>query len=186
MAAKGSRSGWEIEDLAAEGPFPEFREKLSLFGQFVGDWDILEARYPKADGSETRARGEIHVRWILEGRGVQDTFSTIEEETGKVVPAGTTIRFYDPGLDAWHCVWISPQQRVVQLFIAKGVGKEIVLEGRTPDGKSPEKWTFSDITSDEFRWRSEESHDGGKTWVLTEEMKVRRRLCGPAGSSQSR
>ena len=33
---------WLIEGLAAEGPFPECADKLSLFGQFVGDWDIVE------------------------------------------------------------------------------------------------------------------------------------------------
>lgn len=170
---------WEIEGLAASGPLPELKEKLSLFGQFVGDWDIVEARYPRPDGTETRARGEIHVRWILEGRGVQDTFSTIDEETGRAIPAGTTIRFYDPRLDAWQSVWISPRQGVVQSLVARRVKDEIVLEGTTADGKRPERWTFSQIEPDSFKWRSEESHDGGTTWVLTEEMRVRRRASGP-------
>lgn len=177
--AKGQKkAGWEIGGLAAGGPLPELKEKLSLFGQFVGDWDILEARYPKPDGSETRARGEIHVRWILEGRGVQDTFSTIDESTGKAIPAGTTVRFYDPVLDVWHSVWISPRQRVVQTFTARMVKDAIVLDGKTPNGKHPEKWTFSNIRPDAFSWRAEESHDGGRTWLLTEEMKVRRKRTG--------
>jgi hypothetical protein len=34
-----------IEGLGADGPDPNMREKLMLFGQFVGDWDIVEARY---------------------------------------------------------------------------------------------------------------------------------------------
>lgn len=166
---------WEIRGLAASGPHPRLRKKLSLFGQFVGDWDIVEDRFPKPDGRETVLRGEFHVRWILEGRGVQDTFSYIDEKTGKVIPAGTTVRFYDSKLNAWHSVWISPIQRVVQPFIARKVKDQIVLEGKTADGRYPEKWFFFDIKPDSFRWRAEESHDGGRSWMLTEEMKIRRR-----------
>lgn len=152
----------------------EFKEELSLFGQFIGDWDIIEARYPRPDGTEVRRRGEIHFRWILEGRAIQDVWSMIDEKTGEAVPAGTTVRFYDSKLGAWHNVWISPRQHVVQPFVARKVKDEIVLEGKTPDGNHPEKWVFSEITSNSFRWRSEETQDGGKTWILTEEMRVRR------------
>ena len=34
-----------IKGLGADGPDPNMRQKLMLFGQFVGDWDIVEARY---------------------------------------------------------------------------------------------------------------------------------------------
>src|SRR5947208_16011412 len=62
---------WTIKGLGAEGPFPELKEKLMLFGQFVGDWE-MDARYPQPDGTEIKAKGEIHFGWILNGRGVQD------------------------------------------------------------------------------------------------------------------
>jgi hypothetical protein len=38
---------WKIEGLGATEPYPNLKEKLALFGQFVGDWDIVEARYPQ-------------------------------------------------------------------------------------------------------------------------------------------
>jgi hypothetical protein len=44
--SKESRNAWMIKGLGADGPHSEFKEKLMLFGQFVGDWDIIEARYP--------------------------------------------------------------------------------------------------------------------------------------------
>jgi hypothetical protein len=171
-----SEADWIISGLAAAGPAPGMEDKLSLFGQFVGDWDIVESRYPQPDGTELKGRGEIHFRWILEGRGIQDTFCSIDEKTGESVPAGTTVRFYDSKIDAWHSVWISPRQHVVQPFIARKVGDEIVLEGNTPDGKYPERWIFSNITREAFRWHAEETHDEGKSWILTEEMKVKRKL----------
>src|SRR5881296_1309751 len=93
---------WTIDGLGAEGPFPDFKEKLALFGQFVGDWVIEEARYPRPHGLELRSQGEIHFGWILDGRAVQDVFMTRDPDTGRAVPIGTTVRFYDPKLDAWQ------------------------------------------------------------------------------------
>src|SRR5262245_2766738 len=92
---------WTIRGLGSEGPYPEFKDKLMLFGQFVGDWEI-DARYPRPDGTETRGKGEIHFEWILEGRAVQDVFMSRDERSGKAVPAGTTLRYYDSKIDAWH------------------------------------------------------------------------------------
>ena len=163
---------WTIKGLGANGPFPELKEKLMLFGQFVGDWET-EARYPKVDGTETRARGEIHLGWILEGRALQDTFMMIDKRTGTAVPAGTTLRYYDKAIDAWYSVWFSPRQRVVQSFVARKEGDEIVLRGATREGY-PERWIFSEISPDSFRWRAVESHDKEKTWLMTEEMRARR------------
>jgi hypothetical protein len=169
-----AKKGPGIIGLGAEGPFPEYEKELALFGQFVGDWDITEARYPRPDGTEHRARGEIHFGWILDGRAVQDVWMTLDERSHRAVPAGTTIRFYDPKIRAWHSTWIAPSGNVVQNFIARKVKDEIVLEGMTEEGY-PERWIFSEITRASFRWRSEETHDHGKTWILTEEMNVQRR-----------
>src|SRR3989475_8224029 len=135
------RPVWTIDGLGAEGPLPDFKEKLALFGQFVGDWVIEEARYPRPHGVELRSQGEIHFGWILDGRAVQDVFMTRDPDTGRAVPIGTTVRFYDPKLDAWQSTWISPMQELVQTFIGRKIGDEIVLESKTRDGH-PEKWTF--------------------------------------------
>ena len=88
---------------------------------------------------------------------------------------GQNIRFYDPKIDAWHSVWVSPVQNSVQPFVARKVGEEIVLEGKTKEGYA-ERWVFSEITTKSFRWHSEETHDDGKTWLITEQMRVRRKL----------
>lgn len=163
-----------IEGLLVEGPNPEMKEKLMLFGQFVGDWDILEDRSLQPDGTWTTTRGELHWGWILDGRAVQDVWMWIDEKTGKLILEGTTVRFYDAKIDAWHSVWLAPRQGAVKTFVARKVGDEIVLEGKTAEGY-PVKWIFSEITPDSFRWRAEETQDNGKTWTLKEEMRIRRR-----------
>ena len=168
-------TAWEIQGLASQGPNSEFKEKLMLFGQFVGDWDILECRFLQTDGTWAKQRGELHWRWILDGRALQDVWGTIDEETHNFIPDGTTVRFYDPKIDAWQSMWISPTQGVVKTFIGRQVGNEIVLEGKSTEGYSV-KWIFSEITPSSFRWRSEETRDEGKTWVIKEEMRIHRRI----------
>jgi hypothetical protein len=166
-------TGWKITGLDAQGPFPELKEKLALFGQFVGDWQIVEDRYLADDGTWIKSRGELHVNWILEGRALQDTFMTFDEKTNKMIPDGTTLRFYDSKIDAWHVVWFSPMQRAIKTLIGRKVADEIVLERTTDEGHLV-NWIFSEITSSSFRWHSEESRDDGKTWTLREEMQIRR------------
>jgi hypothetical protein len=62
---------------------------------------------------------------------------------------GTTIRFYDPKIDAWRDTWISPIKNLVQTFIARKVNEDIVLEGKTTEGY-PLKWIFSQIKPKSF------------------------------------
>ena len=166
---------WEIQGLAAQGPNSESKEKLEIFGQFVGDWDILECRHLQPDGTWAMQRGEIHWRWILDGRAVQDVWATIDEKTHNAIPDGTTIRFYDPKIDAWRSTWISPTQGVVRTFTGRQVENEIVLEGKSTEGHRV-KWIFSEITPNSFRWRAEETRDEGKSWSLKEEMRIQRRI----------
>jgi hypothetical protein len=168
-----SRNAWVIKGLGADGPDPNLKEKLMLFGQVIGDWDIVEARYVQADGTWVKMTGEVHFGWILGGTAIQDVWMGCREGAERVILFGTTIRFFDPKIDAWRSTWISPFKGLVQTFIAKKVNDEIVLELQTTDGY-PEKWIFSEITTISFRWHSEETHDKGKTWLLTEEMQIRR------------
>jgi hypothetical protein len=170
---KKSNKMWTIKGLPADGPDPDLKEKMMLFGQFIGDWGIVEARYTQVDGAEVKMKGEVHFGWILDGKAIQDVWMGHREGTEKMVLFGTTIRFYDPRIDAWRSTWISPLKGLVRAFIARKVNDEIVLEEKTTEGY-PEKWIFSEITPTSFRWRSEETHDNGKSWLLTEEMQIRR------------
>lgn len=37
------------------------------------------------------------------------------------------------------------------------------------------RWRFTDIGPDSFTWQGQASHDGGRTWVLEEQMRATRR-----------
>ena len=148
-----------LHTLHADGPAGPHAEKLMLFGRFVGSW-MLEW----SDGGSVRATGELHFGWVLGGRAVQDIW---------IVDAarpfhGSTIRFYDPAIDAWRSTWIEPINARVRRFIGRPVGDEIVL---LSDEEAPQlRWRFKDIQPHSFTWRGEISHDGGATWAFEEQM----------------
>jgi len=164
-----------IGGLVSHGPSRRFANKLNLFGQFVGDWEIVSTKGRNPSGVRFTSGGEVHFGWILGGLAIQDVWMTYNTKTRKAFPVGTTIRVYDPKIHGWHCTWISAIRRTVDTKLARKVGAEIVLEPETRSG-NPERWIFSDITPNSFRWHSEKPSDNGKTWVLSEEMKMNRRI----------
>lgn len=157
--------------LFSNGPAPEHRDALMLFGQFVGSWDIdFVSSVP---GQEGRFAAEWHFAWILQGRGVQDVWIVPKRRHGHPGDAqfeyGTTVRVYDPKINAWHVTWHGPLRNNFQNFIAQQIGDEIVLTGGKA-GSLPMRWIFSDVEPDRFNWRAEVSTDGGTTWVSVQTM----------------
>jgi hypothetical protein len=149
-------------------------DKLNLFGQFVGAWD-LEWRGKNRAGQDLVVHGELHFGWILHGRAVQDVWRVpADPSSGRGMRGfyGTTIRFYDPEIDAWRSTWIDPLNGRVLRFIGQPVEGGIQLDCIDDE---PERWGFRDIAPDSFRWIGETSEDGGKTWFQYEEMLARRR-----------
>jgi hypothetical protein len=161
--------------LHGAGPYQPLAEKLSLFGQFVGAWDLTWFGKNR-DGRDISVPGELHFGWILGGRAVQDVWRVPLEPAdapGMRGFYGTTVRFYDPDIDAWRSTWLDPLNGNVLRFIGRPVEGGIVLEGLDEDPR--ERWSFRDIAADSFRWIGESSPDGGRTWVQYEEMRARRR-----------
>jgi len=125
------------EGLAASGPNGQYSDELMLFGQFVGNWEADFTAYGP-DGTKQIAKAEWHFGWVLEGRAIQDVFivprrSDRAESGWTRTDYGTCLRFYDPAIDGWRVVWVSPGHGEILNFIAHEVGDEIVLEGK----KSP-------------------------------------------------
>lgn len=169
--------------LHAPEPVPAAAARMRLFGQFVGAWDIA-SRWLLPDGRVVHGRGEVHYGWILGGAAIQDVWRGRIDDPPEGFPheaSGTTLRFPGPERDAWRVVWVEPEARLVQTFLARQAGDEIVLEGRTRRGL-PERWIYSDVAAERFLWRAEESPDEGRTWRVTQRVEARRRgarLPGP-------
>lgn len=148
-----------------------------MYAFLVGSWEI-DVTIHKDDGSKTATRGHIHAGWVLEARAIQDVFA---------VPGlfyGTSIRFYDPHIDACQVFWMDPLKQVFFRMIGCPRGNSFVNEGReTPelarayglpeDASATVRWTFTGITPNSSHWISERSTDE-RTWNVQREYFARR------------
>jgi hypothetical protein len=85
---------------------------------------------------------------------------------------GTTLRIYDPGLDAWHIIWSDPVRQLYGRQIGRADGGDIVQDGTTANGTRI-RWSFTEITADSFHWRGER-WDEAAAWRLRTEYFARR------------
>lgn len=165
-----------VTALHAPAPYEPLSDQLDLFGRFVGAWD-LEWQGTGKDGHDLVVRGELSFGWVLDGRAVQDVWRVpVDPADALRMRAfhGTTVRFYDPAIGAWRSTWLDPLNGRVRRFIGRlAPCGDIVLEGLDDDPR--ERWSFREISPDRFRWVGEASSDGGRTWVVTDEMRARRR-----------
>jgi hypothetical protein len=167
-----------IEALGADGPFPDHAEKLMAFGRLVGSWDAEDTYFDEHGNVTGRRQGEWHFGWVLEGRAIQDVLiSPPRDRREQGQPSfeyGTTIRTYDPKIDAWRITFVAPVFGASVELIAREHGDEIWLEGPAPDDRLY-RWTFSDFTPNRVRWQGFISGDDGRTWVREEEIILSRR-----------
>ncbi len=170
------RQGWVdplnvFELLASSGPFPGLEDKLMLYGRFVGSWDLRVAWF-KPTGTTISGRGEWHFAWILGGRGIQDVLFASGAPRHEF---GTSLRCYDPVIDAWRITWMHPAGDEYAHLIGRESGDRIVQAGVGSEPDQVVRWTFVDIEADSFRWLSEISRDDGVSWFLEQEIQAARR-----------
>lgn len=167
-----------IGALHADQPAADRADKMGLYGWLIGRWE-MDAAYHRDDGSVRRSRGEIHAGWVLEGRAIQDVWLVPARDMQRAEPPnwgdfyGTTLRVYDPGIDAWHILWNDPLTQTYRRMIGRARGRDIVQDGEDETG-APVRWSFTAITPDSFRWLAERSADGGASWRLVTEYLARR------------
>jgi hypothetical protein len=155
-----------IEALHTDNPAADRADQMGLYGWLIGSWE-MDAVMHRDDGTRSHGHGEIHFGWVLEGRAIQDVW---------ILPGvfyGTTLRVYDPGLDAWHILWNDPVKQLYMRQIGRARGNDIVQEG-TADSGAATRWSFTEITPDSFHWLGERSLDGGASWHPQAEFFARR------------
>jgi hypothetical protein len=165
-----------IEALSADGPAFDRADKMQLYGQFVGSWE-MDVKAPNPNGAPFTGKGEIHFGWALKGRAVQDVWITPPrgrptEAAGPVLFYGTTLRVYDPGIDAWHILWSDPVRQYYTSQIGRAQGPDIVQEGSDGSGAKV-RWRFTEITDRSFHWIADRAEANGD-WRLVVEFFARR------------
>jgi hypothetical protein len=155
-----------VDALHTDRPAPDRADKMSLYGWLIGSWE-MDAVVHADDGTTYTGHGQIYFGWVLEGRAILDVW---------ILPGvfyGTTLRVYDPGLDAWHILWSDPLRQFYTRQIGQARGNDIVQEGKNDAGDAT-RWSFTEITADSFRWRGERLRDASANWQLQAEFFARR------------
>ena len=168
-----------LDALHATGPAADRAGKMDLYAWLIGSWALDVTGFAE-DGSERRRPGEWHFGWALEGRAIQDVWIVPPRGPQRQGDAaanacyyGTTLRVYDPAIDAWHIHYTDPVSQAYVSQIGRKQGDDIVQEGKGAGGGLL-RWRFSEITPDSFRWRGEISTDQGATWRRNVEFLARR------------
>jgi hypothetical protein len=172
-----------IDILHSAGPAPDRADKLGLYGFLVGSWETTVIAHEEGGATHTN-HGEIHAGWVLEGRALQDVWmlpNRAERRAAAVPPQlpvtgdwyGTTLRVYDPGIDAWHILWSNPASQFYARQIGRARGADIVQNGRHESGALM-RWSFTRIKDRSFHWLGEISTDDGASWRLQVEVLARR------------
>ena len=166
--------------LHADGPDKARASKLELYGWMVGRWE-LDVATILDDGTTHRGRGEMHAGWVLQGLAIQDVWMIprLRDRKPGIPPLpgagnwyGTTLRIYDPELDAWRIVWSDPATNFFTQQIGRAQGDDIVQIGSDPRGGLM-RWTFSEIEPDSFHWTAERAADE-RTWRHEVDIRARR------------
>ncbi len=154
----------------------------ALYDGFIGRWEASAHAF-LPDGSSRRHYWQICFERTLEGRAIQDVWITPPrsgphagrgERWGRFDNQyGTSLRVYDPALEAWRVTWIDPCAGYRAELIGRRRQGEIFQEGAGSDGTRL-RWIFSDMHPDAFRWRAEVSRDGGAHWHKAIEMHAQR------------
>jgi hypothetical protein len=165
--------------LAASHRSREIPESADLYGWLIGSWGLDVLHYAGADLAARGIKGEAHFAWVLEGRAIQDVWIMPRplDRTDDLPKAnnmyGTTLRVWDPAIDAWHITWVNPVRDHWEQQIARRSGSDIVQLGNRPDGTTT-RWMYTAINPDSFHWTGEVLQADGKTWKLEGEFRARR------------
>jgi hypothetical protein len=155
-----------VRMLHARGPDNELEPKLALYSWLVGSWE-MDVTTILDDGTTHRGEGEIHAGWVLQGRAIQDVWMIprlrdrkpgIEPLPGAGNWYGTTLRIFDPGIDAWRVLWNDPATNFFTQQIGRARDADIVQTGPDPRGGLM-RWTFSEIEENSFHWTAERAAD---------------------------
>jgi hypothetical protein len=168
-----------VEALHGNGPAADRADKMGLYGWLIGAWE-MDVHVPLANGARYEDKGEIHFGWVLEGRAIQDVWITPprgarNDPVGAAANFyGSTLRIYDPGIDAWHIFWLDPVKQFYSRMLGRADGAEI--EQLTVNETPRRRWRFGDITPDSFHWTADvdEGTDGAVKWRRHIEFFARR------------
>lgn len=172
------RAAGFVDTLVVNGPHPSLGKHADTYGRLIGSWAGSFVDHLADETVETGPM-EVHFAWVLDGRAVQDVWIAPALTARRAGPIGgrrdtfgSTVRVFDPAIDAWRVVWLNPPKNIRTDLIGRRVGDDIVQAGWF--GDAPIRWIFSRITRESFLWRATVLEADGTTWRLVTEFNLTR------------
>lgn len=164
-----------------EPPGPELlcpESEARAFDFWIGSWDVLNRNRPP-DGVEFQETGRAtnRVYPVVGGCGI------VEHWRGHAISrfiVGFSVRAWDPAAGEWLLVLLwpttgSPSFGELRGGFRHGRG-QFSFRRETAEGDTAiQRFTFSDIARDAFRWENATSRDGGRSWEGSWIMEFTRR-----------
>ena len=166
-----------IKEFMAGGigePHENAPEQTEEFGQLVGVWRVeVEMRTQSGDWV-TSAPGVWAWRYSLGGFAVSDLFyQSADNLPSYMANLGrdyllSANRIFESGSGKWRVAWMANGAGAVMgadygTFTAEMTDDELVMSSEG-GGFGMQRVVFSDFSETSFRWESQYSQDGGKTW----------------------
>jgi len=176
-----------VTALQAKGPNPSLGDHARVFGRLVGTWDV-EYMDISQDGKALHRSGELLVGWTMDGRAIQDLWIVYPSGAAKDREVYTDLRYFDPNSGTWPAIFIDPEHASFATFTGGAAGDDrIVLYSQDltanethSAANETRRWSFNDIGPDSLVFRDEASSDGGTSWRLKSEYRMKRRGAAPA------
>ena len=177
IKADSAPNSKQIADIsrapAATGPHASLGDQAKVLAQLVGTWDV-EYRDILKDGREQHRSGQFIVKWVLDGRAIEDVWIVDPSEGRPEREVYTAIQYFDSKTRSWPMVFVDPEHASTAKFTGGAtLDGRIVLQ--TSDlGRPQNRWSFTATGPDSLVFRDEYSSDGGETWKLLSEDRLER------------
>lgn len=139
-------------------------DEMEQIKPLIGEWDVLMKMQMSPDAEWTESTGECTYELILDGCAVRQTYSS---EGGGMSIKGGGIICYNRTSKKWQATWLDNMSASLSVYEGGYENGQMVVYGEETYGGQTFKVRNStfDIKDDSFRWQSETSYDGGKTWT---------------------
>lgn len=125
------------------------------FDFWCGYWDLT---WPD------NGRGTNEIRRILDGRIIQENFSSIPTD-GSQPFQGMSVSAYDAANAQWRQTWVDNQGGYLDFVGSFADGKMILSRDAILEGKPvKQRMVWQNIQADSLDWAWERSEDDGRSW----------------------
>lgn len=129
-------------------------KEYDWYAPLLGDWDFAYVDH-EGEAEERRLEGEWLFRRALDGGAIEDLFICPSRATKDVNPQpdgeyGAAIRVFHPEKEGYEMVYACA--KAMTRLEVRRIGDEIVC---TVMNRPDQRWIFSELTGETFRWRNE-------------------------------